>query len=202
MLHLKHIYLGLQIVSGLCLGLRLVIRSKIRLGATVYLLLLLRSWLLNLINNHEEILLDVIALLLLLLILIIRKLLNQLEHFFVLILTLMPWIHVLPRIWAVFVGWRLGSFAVRSHVEICLIDIIILLSVGSVVVDGGMGIVMVLDLNVWLWLRASSPTGFVLILLPVWLLLLFHCRVQNDPLLRTWRAKDAIVGKEVMEVLA
>jgi hypothetical protein len=156
-------------------------------------LLLLRSWLLNLIDNNEEILLYIIGLLLILLIvLIIRKLLNQLKHLFILILVL---------IWPVFVCWRLGSLAIRSHVEISFIDIIILLSVCSVVVDGCMRIVMVLYLNVWLWL-CTSTVGFVLILVPVWLLLLFHGRVQNDPLLGTWRAKDTIVSEEVMEVLA
>lgn len=94
----------------------------------------------NLIDNDEEILLYIIGLLL---ILIIGKLLNQLKHLFILILVL-----ILP----VFVCWRLGSFAVRSHVEISFIDIIILLSVCSVIVDCCMRIVMVLYLNVWLWL--------------------------------------------------
>ena len=126
LLHLKHIYLRLQIISRLGLCLRLVIRSKIRLWPSMYFLLLLRSRLLNLIDNNEEILLDIIGLLLLLLlILVIRKLLDQLEHLFVILVLILP----------VFVCWRLGSFAVRSHVEISFVDIIILLSVCSVIVD-------------------------------------------------------------------
>ena len=193
LLHLKHIYLCLQVISGLGLRLRLVIRSKIWLWPSMYFLLLLRSWLLNLIDNDEEILLYIIGLLLILIIiLIIGKLLNQLKHLFILILVL---------ILAVFVCWRLGSFAVRSHVEVGFVDIIILLSICSVIVDCCMRIVMVLYLNVWLWLWTSA-VRFVLILVPVWLLLLFHGRVQNDPLLGTWRAKDTIVSEEVMEVLA
>ena len=129
-----------------------------------------------------------VLLLVLLLILVISKLLKQLNHI-VLILG-----RAASRFRCLFLLFiLLGSL----HVEICLVDVIILLCVCGKVVDGGVWIIMILNLYV----RAIGTILSIFIGVRG-LLVWFGFGAEDKSLLRAWWAKDSVVCEEIVEVFA